>query len=450
MSHPQYPRLVADPAEARSGDNQDTLTGLPNRNLLGNFLDMAIRIARRNSVPLGVIFIDLDRFKQVNDSLGHAMGDRLLQQVAARLQALLRDSDVVARWGGDEFVAVLPAIGDEADAGLIGLRIIEELSRPFDLDGSDAQIGASLGLALYPRDGRDSATLLHNADLAMYRAKRDRLDRLQFFDDVLLQQLHERQQAEAEMREALARGQLCLAPQPVLDDQTGQTALYDLDLRWHHPERGLLQADTFVNPHWPAGLLRQLDRWQLHRACNDLAASKIAPSAVPVCLNLHSPHPVETLSVAWLDCILAETGADPSRLVLGLPGSSPVLDHPETQAWAQLLRARGIGLAINDFSAARLPLAQLDVLGVRYLPLSVGRDSDLGRPANRALVQTVIDLGRNFGIEVFARGVSNREASDRLLAMGCRLLQGTASPDSAVENLPASIRWEGPGIALTA
>jgi len=405
--------------------NHDPLTGLPNRTLLAEHLDMAIPLARRNGLGLAVLFIDLDRFKQVNDALGHAMGDELLRQVAQRMKGCLRESDMVARQGGDEFIVVLQEIGHESEAGLVALKLVEVLCQPFSLHGTPAFIGASIGLTLFPEDGSDAETLFCNADMAMYAAKASGRQTLRFYDKNMHAAAVAQHQMEVELRRALAEQQFLLHYQPIYEMSGQRPFAVEALIRWQHPERGLLAPDLFIPAAEWNGLIREIGHWVIEEACQQMAAWRAEGIDLVMSLNISARQIPDGLPLDWLSETLAHYDIDPSRLLFEITETMLVSDSPAVLRWVEKVNALGIQLALDDFGTGYASLGFLSKFQMQHLKIDQSFIRAMHeQPSHYALVKSIIDIGCNMGLTVTAEGVENADALQSLSTLGCHYAQG--------------------------
>jgi diguanylate cyclase (GGDEF)-like protein len=400
----------------------DRLTGLPNRALFHDRLDQAVVMAKRHNAPVAVLFLDLDRFKIINDSLGHEIGDEMLAGVAHRLRSCLRAEDTLARLGGDEFAIVLPEIADRRDVHLVTDKCLSALSDPELIGRHELTINVSIGVAIFPEDGLDVQHLLRSADAAMYRAKARGGGRAETFTPLLGQEVIRRHEIEVELRRALRRGELRVLFQPYHEIGTGRLRGYEALVRWEHPHRGMLLPDTFLPLAEETGLIDAIDRWVLTEACRQ-ARQWTAPLLVSVNVSagrlrrgdLHQ----DTIA------ILAETGLNPERLVLEL--SERILFDEVPDGFGSLadLTSVGVGLALDDFGAGYTSLEQL-----RRLPVSqVKIDRSLIAPVDESdddasIVAAVIQFAHALGLLVTAEGIERSHQLERLTELGCDYGQG--------------------------
>lgn len=411
--------------EIRYRANFDQLTGLPNRELLVERLTQAIRQARRDSRRLALLFVDLDHFKQVNDTLGHTLGDRLLQQAAERLKNCVRESDTVARQGGDEFVVLLQGIDQPRDAAQVAGKIISQLRDPFLLDDHVAHIGASIGITHFPEDGEDVLSLFRNADLAMYRAKDGGRNSFQFFEPAMTQAAMQRRSMESDLRLALDRGEFRLHYQPIYQLAGARLVGVEALLRWPHPRRGLVPPVDFIALAEETGLIRELGIWVLKQVCRQLAQWRDQGLDFYVSVNISSRQIPDALPLAWLQDLLAGHGLTPDRLVLEITEGVLLADTTRTQTWLEEARHRGFRISLDDFGTGYSSLAYLKRFPVDQLKIDRTFVGDMHRdPADRSLVEAILAMARSLGLEVIAEGVENAEQLALLRRMGCLLVQG--------------------------
>ncbi|MDG4555096.1 MAG: EAL domain-containing protein [Candidatus Competibacter sp.] len=414
-------------AEARIHDLAffDVLTGLPNRALLAQRAELALALAARSQGPLAVLFFDLDRFKEVNDSLGHAEGDALLRQAAARLKALVRVEDTVCRLGGDEFVLLLPQ-ADQAGALRVADKVLAAFRQPFDVAGHALQVTVSIGIALYPHDGADFAELLKNADTALYRVKQDGRNARMFYDRAMNEATFERLLLETELRRALASGQLRAHYQPKVRLTDGALVGAEALVRWQHPERGLLPPGLFVPVAETSDLIVALGDWMLDEVCRQLAAwhrAGLAPP--PVAINLAARHFRQPGLADRICGLLKSYDLSPQALELELTESTLLEAGEDTTETLRRLKRLGMTLALDDFGTGYCNLGYLKRLPIATLKIDRSFVRDLVIDADdRVLSATIVALGHHLGLAVVAEGVETEEQRRILLEQGCDLAQG--------------------------
>jgi diguanylate cyclase (GGDEF)-like protein/PAS domain S-box-containing protein len=404
----------------------DVLTDLPNRSLLTDRLTQAISLARRNHNQLAVMFLDLDGFKHINDSLGHAIGDKLLQSVADRLSACVRKSDTVSRQGGDEFVILLPEVAHATDAAVSAAKIITELKNPLGIGEHHLRVTVSIGLSTYPDNGEDAETLIKNADTAMYHAKQSGRDNYQFFRPDMSLRAVERQSLEGQLRYALERQELLLHYQPKVNLKTGAITSVEALVRWQHPERGLLLPGQFLTIAEDTGMIVAIGQWVLREACRQTREWLDAGlSAVPVAVNISSLEFRNEQFSEGVQVALKDSRLDPRYLELELT-ESVLMRHAESAAFALVkLKAVGVRLALDDFGTGFSSLSYLTRFPIDALKLDQSFVHDIIANADDAIViAAVIDMGNSLKHRVIAEGVETLEQLAFLQAHGCEEGQG--------------------------
>ena len=401
----------------------DGLTGLPNRVLLQDRLAQAIRMSERDGRPFALCVIDLDRFKDVNDSLGHLAGDELLQEVAFRLRQTLRASDTVARLGGDEFALVLP----DADTGAAmhaAEKVVEALAASLLLEGHEVAVGASCGIALYPEHGGDADALLRKADVAMYVAKQTRGGYALYTPDQD-QSSSERLTLVGALRRAIADDELTLHYQPKVDCRTGAVAGVEALVRWQHPQQGLIPPDRFIPLAEQTGLIRPLTRWVLNAAMRQARAWHDEGLMLSVAVNL-SAHDLQDAQLAhWVSTLLARWNVGPQWLKLELTESALMVDPAQALQVLTELCELGVRIAIDDFGTGYSSLGYLKRLPAHELKIDRSFVADMAaQERDHAIVRSTIDLGHNLGLAAVAEGVEDQRTLDLLGGLGCDLAQG--------------------------
>jgi diguanylate cyclase (GGDEF)-like protein len=407
--------------------NYDALTGLPNRNLLRDRLRQSV-FAQRFVRSIGVVFLDIDHFKFVNDSLGHNTGDKLLQNVAERLTETVRDGDTVARLGGDEFILILNDQPGQEVIYRAMQRIMDRIAEPIDIDGQELMVTCSAGISLYPQDGPDVETLLKNADAAMYQAKEKGRNNFQFYTAEMNRQVNERLKTETSLRRALERDELELYYQPRFDVRSGALVGCEALLRWQHPERGLLLPERFIALAEETGLIVPIGEWVLRSACDQARAWQkdgCAPIAVSVNLSMRQFRQ-EALANA-IDDALRRSGLEPRLLEMELTES--LIMHDTEVAIRILLRLREIGvdISVDDFGTGHSSLSYLTKLPISALKIDQSFVQDIegsGRADEGLVAQTIISLARNLKLKVVGEGVETGAQFEFLKKHDCDEAQG--------------------------
>ena len=405
--------------------NHDPLTGLPNRALFGDRLAQAIGLADRHGHPLWVVFIDLDNFKLVNDSLGHLAGDELLCKVGARLRACLDHGDTVARLGGDEFLLLL-SDAPEAPAAAVLQRVQQTVAAPVTLAGQALTVTCSIGVSVYPVDGAEPQQLLKHADIAMYRAKESGRDQLQFYEAAMHTRITERAMIEAELRHALARDQLSLHYQPKLDLRSGALVGMEALLRWRHPTLGMVSPARFIGVAEETGLIVEIGRWVLRSACRQNAQwQRDGLTPLRVAVNVSARQFRDPGLSREVQAALSDSGLDARYLELELTESLVMHNVEGAVAVVTELKRMGIALSIDDFGTGYSSLAYLRLFPVDYLKIdqSFVREM-LAEPKVAAIVRSVIALGQSLDFKVIAEGVETEAELACLRRYQCDEMQG--------------------------
>lgn len=426
--------------------NYDSLTSLPNRNMLHDRLKIAIAHADREKRLVAVIFLDLDRFKRINDTLGHNSGDTLLKAVAERLSACVRESDTLARLGGDEFGIVLSSVPHPEDIGTVCKKVLAILSEPFFIEGHDIYITASIGIAVYPLDGEESNTLLKYADMAMYQAKDMERNNFQFFSRDMNARIMERMLLEHSMRKGLEREEFFLLYQPQVDARTGMITGAESLLRWRHPDLGLLTPDKFIYMAEENNFIVQLGEWVIQTACRQ--NRKWQESGLPplrVAVNLSGKQFAMQQLDQTIASILLETGLEPKWLELELTESTLMTSAERNIATLMKFKEMGISLAIDDFGTGYSSLAYLKHFPISRLKIDRTFVMDITEnPEDAAIAQIIIAMAQALKLDVIAEGVETREQMELLSFHNCVEMQGYFfSPPVTVEELAFILRRGG-------
>ncbi|MEO5596756.1 MAG: EAL domain-containing protein, partial [Lysobacteraceae bacterium] len=405
----------------------DALTSLPNRMLFQDRLRQAMAYAQRKQQLVAVLYLDLDRFKAINDTLGHTIGDELLRGVAARLGACLRKSDTLARMGGDEFTAVLTELTDPQDATHVASKLMESLREPVNVGGRDFVVTVSVGISIYPNDGEDVEVLMTNADVAMYRAKDMGRNNFQWFTAEMNSRAMERLDLEDQLRHALSLNQLSLHYQPQCSE-TGEICGFEALMRWQHPTMGMVPPDRFIPLAEENGLIVPMGAWAMRTACAQIAAWRRAGHPdLRIAVNVSA---VQFRRTDWVDSVrevLRETGLPPEALEIEITESLLLQNVAATAASLDELRQLGVGVAIDDFGTGYSSLSYLHKLPVTILKIDKSFVSEIvggttAMPTDAPIVRTIIALAENLGMGVIAEGVETQIQRDQLVSMGCYML----------------------------
>jgi diguanylate cyclase (GGDEF)-like protein len=402
----------------------DGLTGLPNRRMFHDRLEQALRRARRARRPVAVLFLDLDRFKPVNDTLGHHVGDGVLRQVSARLAAVLRQEDTLARLGGDEFTVILETLADRTEAAVVAERMLECLQPPFDLDGQEVVLGGSVGISIHPGDGDDADALVKSADLAMYRAKQEGRNTFRFFAEDMQTGAARRMRLETALRHALARGEFRLEFQPQVEGKSGRLVGAEALLRWDNPELGPVPPDVFVPILEDTGLIFPVGAWVLAEACARAGAWDGA-GALRVAVNVSGRQLHYADLPRLVADVLTDSGLAPERLELELTESVVMADAPGAVETFRALTDLGVKLTVDDFGTGYSSLSYLKRFPIHALKIDRSFVQDLTTDeGDRAICAAVISMAHSLGLQVVAEGVEMAEQQGVLTQLGCDLAQG--------------------------
>ncbi|HEY0847839.1 MAG TPA: EAL domain-containing protein [Noviherbaspirillum sp.] len=406
--------------------HHDALTGLPNRVLLQDRLMQAVAQAQRIGKTVAVMFIDLDYFKHINDSLGHPVGDKLLQAVASRLAVALRKGDTLARLGGDEFVLILPAVDDDHAAASVAQKILDELKASFRIDGHELHVGGSIGISLYPDDGEDAGALMRAADTAMYHAKAKGRANYQFFTQSLNAVAQHRLAIASSLRQALARTEFSLHYQPQIDMERGRIVSAEALLRWKHPERGFISPVDFIPIAEETGLILPIGEWVLRDACEQLRRWRDEGfTALTVAVNLSPRQLMQPGFAELVESVLAETGVPASAL--GIEITESILMHPTEENLAPLnrLSQMGVQLSVDDFGTGYSSLSYLKRFPIHALKIDKSFIRGIGQAQNDTAITTaIIAMANSLNLKVIAEGVETPEQEAFLRAHQCALAQG--------------------------
>lgn len=404
----------------------DTLTGLPNRVLLEDRLAQAIALAARNQKSVAVLMLDLDRFKNINDSFGHYVGDGLLEAVSKRLQASLRESDIVARVGGDEFVIGNALVDSSRDTETVARKVLAALAEPFEIEGHTLQTSGSIGISVYPTDAENAGSLLQFADAAMYEAKKRGRGTFCFFTPELTRATRRRQKLENDLYQASARGEFALHYQPLVSTSSGRITGVEALVRWYHPEEGLISPNEFIPQLEELGLMVELGDWVLNTACHqNMAWQQEGLPRIRVAVNVSAQQFYRGDIAGSVEKTLRETGLHPGYLELELTESLTLDDSERTIEIMRRLKEIGVSLSLDDFGTGWSSLSYLRKFPLDRIKIdrSFMRDI-LSEPAAEAVVRSILNLGNNLGLACIAEGVETRPQLGYLREQMCTEIQG--------------------------
>jgi diguanylate cyclase (GGDEF)-like protein len=405
--------------------HHDALTGLPNRALLRDRIQQAIAQSHRAGSQLAVLFIDLDRFKTINDSLGHQLGDRLLQAVASRILVCVREGDTVARVGGDEFVLVIPSVATAVDASTVAAKILEVLGHPFHLHGNDLHVGASIGIALYPADGADAETLMRNADTAMYHAKDSGRGNFQFFTAHMNVAAQQRLQLETALRRAIDHREFEVHYQPLFDLRDRSITGFEALLRWNPPGGEAVPPSQFIAAAEESGLIVPIGEYVLREALRQARTWQSPGRALFVAINVSAVQLSRPSFVERLRRMIDEMGIDPALVELEVTEGVIIAGAGEARDAIDQIAALGVGIAIDDFGTGYSGLAYLKRLPIDTVKIDQSFVRDLTvDPDDAAIVTAIVAMARSLGVDVVAEGVETEEQLAELQRLGCHRAQG--------------------------
>lgn len=419
--------LRAERERGRQRALLDGLTGLPNRILFNDRLESALQDARRTGEVFAVLFVDLDRFKGINDSLGHGVGDQVLVAEAHRLQALLRASDTVARYAGDEFTAILRHVDDRADIAGAAAKVLHGMQAPLILDnGSELQVTASIGVSVFPDDAVDAEGLIRHADMAMYNAKGQGRNQVQAFGNAPGEAHRQRMEMEARLRDAEANGELCVHYQPQIDIASEGVVAVEALLRWRHPVLGMLSPGFFLPLAEESGLIIPMGEWALRRACADVAEwQRRSEASLRLAVNLSALQWMSPNLVTMIEAACRETGLAPAMLDLEASESALAHPPPELARVLRALHAIGCRIVIDDAGAAFLAAEEEDGLLADAIKIDHGFVHNIGSdPDDEAVITSLLDAARGEGRRVVAEGVETERQLEFLRERGCEAAQG--------------------------
>jgi diguanylate cyclase (GGDEF)-like protein/PAS domain S-box-containing protein len=404
----------------------DALTGLANRRLFHEHLSLALALAQRLHKFVAVLFLDLDHFKVVNDSLGHSVGDELLNHVARRLKGCVREGDTVARVGGDEFTIVIQDLSSRDEAGIVASKVLHAIAEPMEVSGHRLYVTTSIGITLYPEDGEDAEALLKNADTAMYKAKAQGRNTYQMASRELSRTTQERMAVENGLHLALEGGEFELLYQSQIDVETMDVVGMEALLRWVHPERGVILPEEFIGVAEDRGLILPIGEWVIREACRE--ARRFRQEGQPffrVAVNISPRQFRDPALPSIVQSAIAEAGIDPRMLELEITENVAMEDVELTMSTLAQFRASGVTIAIDDFGTGHSSLSYLKRFPIDALKIDKGFVADLpDKFEDAAIVSSVISLANGLGLRVVAEGVETKEQLDFLRENGCREVQG--------------------------
>lgn len=406
--------------------NYDNLTNLANRSLFMDHLASAIYRAERDQNRVALLFMDLDRFKHVNDTLGHTKGDELLVEVANRLLSLTRNYDTCARFGGDEFAILLPDIHDVHHVEEVVTKILERVSQPYEIQGHDAFISASIGITIYPEDGLSAQNLLRNADSAMYRAKEKGRNAFQFFTHEMDLEAQKRRELENALHLALEKNQFMVNYQPIISLETGKVTNCEALIRWNHPQKGIIPPSDFISLAEEVGLILPIGEWVLREACKEAAIwHKTLKNPPAISVNF-SMRQFQRLNIPMLVSeVLAENNLKANCLTIEITENLLIEDDKTTMEQLVLLSKMGVGLSIDDFGTGYSSLSYLKKFPISVLKIDRTFIKDMHEdPEDAALVHAIIAMAKSLNLKVVAEGVEMVEQSEMLKEKGCEYVQG--------------------------
>ncbi len=426
------PPTTLPEANASPGDevyylaHHDVLTGLLNRYALISSLDQALKAVARANAKLAIIFIDLDRFKTVNDSLGHHVGDALLLEAANRLKGTVRSSDIVGRLGGDEFVIAMPGMGQEIDVAHMAQKILDALSKPYTLQGNLIHITSSMGISVYPDDGEDSEVLMKYADTAMYHAKAGGRNQFQFFTRSMHDAAMERMRIERDLHGAVERGEFILHYQPQINVMSGKVIGVEALLRWQHPRQGLLYPESFIKVAEETGLITGIGEWVLNTACTQLKQwLRTSASPLQMSVNLSAVEFRQEGLPAYIQSVLSDTDLNGGSLRLEITETAMMREQESVVDMLHALNKIGVTVEIDDFGTGYSSFSHLIKYPIDKLKIDRTFVQDIETDAkNAAVCAAIIALAHNVGLDVVAEGINSERQYEYFKRLGCDEMQG--------------------------
>ncbi len=404
----------------------DALTGLPNRNLFHQYLSNTLKMGRRLNQPVLLMSLDLDKFKTVNDTYGHAIGDALLMEVAVRIKNDIRETDIVARLGGDEFGIILPNMKNTEILGQIVSRIIEDISKPFLVARDEIFIGASIGITVFPDDGEELSILLRNADMAMYKAKEEGRNTYRCFAPEMTTRAIQRTKLDQDLRRAIGKSEFVIHYQPIIDIETSRIKGAEALVRWDHPKRGMVLPSDFIPLAEETGLIKQVGLWVLEMACAQAKEwEKTSLSKMDVSVNMSSQQLRLGLSLKHIEKVLSDTGLSPEKLTLEITETLFLDDTEQVIQWLYGVRKMGVQLSVDDFGTGYSSLSYLKRLPINTVKIDRSFIKDLQHDSEEpSLIKAIISMADSLDLKVVAEGVESLDQSRCLARLGCRYMQG--------------------------
>jgi len=401
----------------------DELTDLPNRNLLLDRIDDSIETARRHQQNLGILFIDLDRFKAINDSLGHNIGDRLIQKVAMRLLETLRREDTISRNGGDEFVVVIKRMQNSNEAILIAQKLIENLTNIFEIDAHKIHIGASIGISVYPNDGNTAIELVRNADTAMFSAKKNGGNRLQFYDESMSNRLRERLILENELHTALDRHEFSMVYQPQINCVTGETVGFEALLRWNNKSLGMISPDQFVPLLEETGLIYSVGKWVVREVINFIRSGQTGN--VSIAINLSALQCGDMYLVDFIKNEIANSGINPACIEFEITESLLIKDFETTEVFLNQLHESGCSIALDDFGTGYTSMSYLTRLPIDCIKVDQSFIRDIDKNATlENIVRAIVNMSTSLGMKNIFEGVETEAELEKIKQLNGAVVQG--------------------------
>jgi diguanylate cyclase (GGDEF)-like protein/PAS domain S-box-containing protein len=406
--------------------HHDPLTDLPNRTFFNTRLDHALIKAKRNEQQIGILYIDLDGFKHINDSLGHPTGDKVLKLAADRLNAIGRKSDTIARIGGDEFIVILEELPSYQDAGLVAKKILEGFEKPLEVEGKVLHLSASIGISLYPKDATTANALVKHADVAMYQAKRKGRNTFQFYIEEFTQAADKFLQLDSSLRQALANEEFFLVYQPQYNLKSGEISGVEALIRWQHPEKGLISPDQFIPFAEETGLIVPIGQWVLLEACAQVKTWKSMGHEIgKLAINIAGSQLIHKDFIEMVESTMKKTNCDPNWLELEITEGFAMSKEVQSKKLLNQLREQGFELAIDDFGTGYSSLSYLKHLPITKLKIDRSFVGDIPEDVNDvAIVKAIIAMGLSLQLNIIAEGIETEAQQAFLISEGCHEAQG--------------------------